>query len=316
MTEIKVYGALLLALLVGAYVSWTAEDLGSTSERVTLFDVQTEQIEGIDFFTKTQTIAFGFRGQGDDRYPWFELTNKTRTRGFAGNKDTEKLLKQFAPLEALRSLGKDLTPEELSTTKLDAPERKLIVKAKSRTKTFDVGGRTNGARDHYARARGSTEVFLIDSKTLSDLQFPDGKYMQRKLRNAPLKEVARIALKANDQSRTAVQKNRLSPTDAFWTADEETSEADEGVKNFISKLERITATDYVSDEAQWKAAEPVLSVEWFDEDGKSLGSTTIAREGSGKKANYYARADATRVPVKISRFAADGLEKDLTSLFD
>ena len=316
MTEVKIYGALLIALLVGAYLSWTSEDTTDTAERVTLFDTSPEQIERIDYITKTQTVAFSFREQDGERIPWFELTKDKKNRSFVGNEETKNLLEQFAPFEGLRSLGKDLSPEELAATKLDHPDRKLIVKGKNRSKTFDVGGRTNGARDHYVRAEGSPEVVLVESRTLADLEFPDGKFMQRKLREKPLKDVAKVVFKARDKTRIALQKNRLSPSDAFWTSEEQPDEANETLKNLISKLEKLTATEYLTDTASFEKAEPVLAVQWYDEDGESLGAVTIAREGADKSAQYYARSEATHVPVKISRFTAEGLEKDLPTLFE
>lgn len=316
MTEVKIYGALLLALLVGAYMTWTAEDQSASSERVVLFDAEAPLIERIDFFTKTQTVAFSYRERDGDRYPWFEVENNARTRTFVGNEETEKLVQQFAPFEALRSLGDELSEEELSATKLDNPERRLVIKARSREKSFDVGGRTNGARDHYVRAAKTTEVLLVASKTLTDIQFPDGKYMQRKLRVAPLKEVARVVIQASGKNQTALQKNRLSPTDAFWAKEAQPDEANETIKTFITQVEKLTAGEYLSDESPWNAAEPILTVEWFDEDGESIGSAAVARQGTGKSAKYYARSRATRLPVQLSRFTAEALEKDLPSLFD
>ena len=70
-------------------------------------------------------------------------------------------------------------PHLVALTGLDAPERKLIITSAGQAKTFLVGERTSGARDHYVKPKASEEVVLVASKILSDLEFPEGKFMQR-----------------------------------------------------------------------------------------------------------------------------------------
>lgn len=314
MNEVKIYGVVLVALMVGAYLTWTADDDKSTESKVTIVDAKAEQLDRIDLFTKSTTVAVRFEGK--DRYPWFEVDTRGRKRSFVGNEKSKDLVASFAPFEALRSLGKDLTKDDIAATELDDPQRKLILTVGDKKREFAVGGRTSGARDHYVRAPSSGEVFLVASKVLGDLEFPEGKFMQRKLRVEPQKDVEKVVVAADDKTLTAIQKNRLSPRDAFWTK-EGSDEKNEALGNFLDKLDKITALSYPDDgQAQFDAGAAVLEASWYGDDGQELGRVKIVKTGEGKSTDYLATSTATRLPVKVSKFTVEQLESSLGSLFE
>lgn len=310
MKEVKLYGVVLMALMVLAYLSWTKKDDAKEATKVTLLDGAPENIERVDFFTKTSTVKMTFRDSGGDKVAWFEVTNSRHTRVFAGSKKVDKLLEGFAPFEALRSLGKGLSKDEIALTGLDKPERKLVVTARGKAKTFDVGKRTSGARDHYVRPKSSEEVFLVASAVLSDLQFPEGKYMQRALREAKRTEVDKVTISAGERTVTALQKNRLSTRDAFWATESAPDDKNETLGNYLDKLEKLTAVEYLEDAKAFDTATPVLEAVWYAEGGDELGRVSLRRTGEGKAANFYATSTATKFPVKVSRFTAEQLERD------
>ncbi len=314
MSEVKVYAVLLVGLMIGAYLTWTDEEDKATTDNVTIVDAKVEQLERIQYFTKTQTIAIGFKDLGGERTPWFEMDSRSKPRAFVGNEKTKDLLEPFAPFEALRTLGKQLSEEELKTTELNGTKKKLILTIGGKDRTFEVGGRTSGARDHYVRAAGGDEVYLVGSKVLGDLEYPEGKFMQRKLRVADKKEVDKVVIAANGKTATAFQKNKLSPRDAFW-AREGSEDKDETLGNFLDKLDKLSAIEYPPDaDKKFEAAEAVLEASWYGEDGKELGRVKIARDGEGKKADFYALSTATKKPVKVSRFTAEQLETSLAAV--
>jgi hypothetical protein len=310
MKEVRLYLALLAALMVAAYLSWTHEDKAETEVKVTLLETPAEAIEGIRFYTKTSTVALSFRGEGAGRYPWFRIENSRKGRAFAGSDKVQDLLKDFAPLEALRSLGRDLSPAELALTGLDKPERRLVVALKGKERVFEVGQRTAGARDHYVRPQGDEEVYLVAARVLADLEFPEGKFMQRKLRDAEKAEVDKVSLSAGPLTRTAFQRNRLSAKDAFWTSEDKPDDKDEALGTFVEKLEKLTATEYAEDPRDYEAAVPVLEATWYSEGNEVLGQVSLRRKGEGKTAVYFASSPDTHAPVQVSRFTAEQLERD------
>ena len=138
-------------------------------------------------------MSLSLRDADAQKYGWFEVEVRKRKRAFAGNEETDKLIEGFAPFKALRSLGKDLAGKEFEETKLQKPERRLVLNYGGSPKEFEIGGRTSGARDHYLKAKGGNEIYLVASKILGDLEYPEGKYMQRKLRTAKLDQVEKVS---------------------------------------------------------------------------------------------------------------------------
>lgn len=317
MKEVKLYGALLLVLLVGALWSFTKGDPSATSaasEKVDVVDVQKDSLKGLVFYAKTSTVEVSSKKDetGKD-YWWFVVEQAKRKRGFVGNDKVKGMLDGFAPFKALRSLGK-LADSELKETKLEKPEKKLVLKLRDGDRAIDVGGRTSGARDHYVRPAGTQEIFLVGSSILGDLEFPEGRFMQRKLREPLLKDMSKAEIKLNGKTKTFFQKNRLSPQDSFWATEAAPEEKSETVGNYMDKLDKLSATDYANDTEKYpRNGTPILEVTWYGEDeAKPINTTEIWKvEGTDKKVDYYAISEDTRVPVKLSKFAAEQVERDL-----
>ncbi len=316
MNEIKVYGALLAALLVGAYLSWTKDDTPTKEIAVTIFDVKKEAVEGLTLYAKTQTVAVSFKDDAGAHYPWFEIESKGKKRGFAGNEIFTEHLAKLAPFQAQRSLGKNLTADELKQTALEKPERRLEIRYSGKKKVFDIGGRTSGSRDFYVRPQGDPEVFLVESRSISDLEFPEGRFMQRKLRTEKMEEIEKVVISSSAGTKTGLHKNRLSAKDAFWSDASAPDTKMETLENYLDKLDKLVVVEYLADDGALEDAVPILEVTWYGENEKSFGTTKLVRKGEDKKAEYYATSPATHVPVKVSKFTAEQLERDLKTLME
>ena len=316
MNEVRLFGAVLAVMLVAAYLSWTRDDETVDTSKVVVWDMPLDQLERVALVTTTQTVTVSrFASKATtDAYAWFEIARGKKRTAFVGNDQAESLLKRFAPLEALRSLGRNLAPDDLAQTGLDAPKRKLTVTAKGTSRMFDVGKTTHGARDHYVRRQGDQEVLLLAARALADLEFPQSKFMQRSPVTKSLTEIGRARLAANGKTVSAVHQNRTNRADAFWRfADEE--KPNEVLGNFLLNVSRLSIVEYPIDTSDFDKARPLLEVSWTDDDGKSLGTTALSRLGEGDKAKYFVRSDRTMRPAVVSRVAAQRLEQDLASLF-
>jgi hypothetical protein len=316
MNEVKLLGALLVALLVGAYLSWTKEDAPTEEKAITIIDLKKEQIEGLTLMAKTGTVTVTFKQDGAERYPWVTFQNRAKNYGFAASETLMEHLGKFAPFNAARSLGRNLSAEELKQTGLDKPHSKLELSYAGKKKLFEIGGRTSGSKDHYVRMQGDAEVFLVESKVISDLEFPEGRFMQRKLRNQKLEDLEKVVIGSALGTKTGLHKNRLSTKDAFWADETAPDTKSETLENYLDKLDKLTVAEYVTDEAATKDAVPVLEVTWYGENLKDLGTTKLVRKGEDKDANYYASSPATHGMVKVSKFTAEQLERDLKTLME
>lgn len=312
MTEVRIYAALVLALMVGAYLSWTQEDAVEKGTKVTLLAGSPDELGTITFYARDSTVTLSRRELGGETFDWFDV-DSSRDKRFTGNEKVEKLRAGFAPFEALRALGRNLTEEELKLTGLDTVNQRLVIELGGKRRTFEVGKRTAGARDHYVRPEGSEEIYLVAAATLSDLHYPAGKYMQRKLRASEKTSVAKVVVAMGDKTKTALQLNRLSPKDAFWADESAPETPNKDLGKYMDKLERLSAQEYVPESAT-EGAVPVMDVIWYGGQDEELGRMALSRVGEGKGATYLAVTPTTRVAAKVSNFNAEQLEREFPDL--
>ncbi len=311
MREVRIFGVILLVLLVVAYRSWTYEETEAPSARVTLWDVPAAKLEGIEYVTKTQTVAYSLRG--DPRYGWFEVTRGARKRAFVANDKAERLAAQFAPVVALRGLGKNFGVEELREMGLERPAGRLTVKAGGQARIFDVGRTTPGAQDNYVRLADGEDVYLLAGTKLKALRFAQNQLMQRRILVKPLNQVGAVTLVTNGRRTDLAHNNPTDRRNAYWSLDGQ-DERQAELGSLMIKLSQISISDYPEDLAELEPAEPFLEVHWKGLAGEDLGSTTLLKLGDGEEARYYARSDRTVRPGIIPQAIAEPIEKDLPSL--
>lgn len=316
MNEVKVYGALLAVLMVGSYVSWTRDDTPRATEGVAIADHAKDAVSTLTFVSRTATVSLSFKkDEKGTSYPWFEVEQGNKKRGFTGGERTDKLVESFAPFKGLRSLGK-LTGAELGETKLERPEGKLVIGLRNGSMTYDLGGRTSGARDWYVRERGGAEVYLVGSSVIGDLEGAEQRFMERRIHPGALKDVSKVVLTAGGKTRTVLHKNRLAGAEAFWASDAKPDEKSETLANFIDKLDKLSVAEYPPDGEPFpRQGTPVLNVTWYGDDDKTVtANVEVWRVGEGKDANYYGLSELTHVPTRLQKYSAEQIERDLASV--
>lgn len=313
-TEVRVLTALVVVLLMGAYLSWTRKDDAAALEKVNINELAADRVDELVWITRTQTVTVSRKQApgGGDKYTWFDVKSGKTTKGFKGNKASSTVFDAFAPFVAVRTLGTQLDAAQLAETKLEHPDSKLIVRSKGDDKVYQVGARTFGTRDWYVRASGGSEVFVVASRVFQDVDFAEGKFMQRDLETLDKKDVSGVILKAGPKEQRFLQQNRLSPSDAFWTRAETPDAKDEAVGNYLRKLEGLKAIAYV-EPSLLGAAVPVLTVTWLEDD-KPKETVVIHRGGEPGKEKYYAVSEATVAPVEVAKSVGEQLEQDLSGV--
>lgn len=309
--ENRIYAALLVALLAAAYASWTQE--GAPAEvAVALLDAPPSSLERLELEGRTSTVTAVLQEIEGTRRALFTVKNQQGLRTFWSNEAFEKDLEKYAKLEAVRSLGR-LSGEDLDQTGLDAPSRRVRITAGGRTSELDVGGETNGARDFYVRRKGEDEVHLVVRRLFADLEVPGNRYMQRKLRRAPAKDVASVVLEAGGRKVELLHKNRLSPQDAYWAQLDTPETVAEAAGNFVEKIERLSALEYLDAPRadRFDAAPMVLQIRWMGADGP-LDTLELRRGDDGR---YWGRTAATHAPVEVSKSTGEQIESDLALVF-
>lgn len=314
MREVKVLSVLLCVLLVAAY--WSSSQEGSTrsSERVTIFEVDESAVTGLRLVTRTQTVSMSFRKDAvQAEYPWFRIETKSSTRAFVGNEKSGNLIKAFAEFEAIRSLGSSFDKAALKNLSFHSPNRRLTILMKSGERVFELGGRTHGARDHYLRSVGQKEVFLLRKKTIADLESPEAQFMQRKMLEVEMLDLASVVITAGKKSKTVLRQNRLSAKDAFWASEDLPQARNETLGNFIDKALRLTARKYGTKESPLEGGDLILSLELRDESKQTLDRIMLYKHDS-KRLSFSVHSASSHVRAEVSRSISQQLETDLPSL--
>ncbi len=319
-------GILALAAASAAFV-WTRDkDLPALSRGdVTVWGGRPAEVESLRFESKTRKVELTAKDDAVGHY--FEGTVERDNvppphKGDAGapppsdlGKTTltvvsvsaaESVAAAFAPLKALRALGK-VGDDRAAEYGLDSPEATVFVKLGGGEKKLFLGSATPGGGDRYVREAASGEVFVLKGESLRSLESAESMMMERELHDFKDPQIQRAKVSAGDRSRELV---RGGPEGKRFWADAKTPETnDETLGNWMSKLERLKPTEYLATAPPGLA--PILRIDYSG--GKAQGFLELAK-APGDKPTFLIKTERTRLYAKVPNPAAEQLEQDLGTM--
>lgn len=333
--EIKLYSTILGVLLVGAFLSWKAERAPkktSQAQMVAMLDVAPDDLKAIAIDQKKEgkSTRVTFEGKGEARVAWVETVKPAPTPRpkpvaspaataeptpevaaappeklkFPGGDSAVKLVEQFAPMQAVRSLGK-LDAKQRVEFELEDPKTVLSVETSRRTHTLKIGGTSFGANDYYVEAEDG-QVWLVKAATVRPLLNGDG-LMQRALHELDDKEVAGVTVKSGDREAKFLQQHRLDAKARFWSKPDSPDARETQFATWLGKARRIPVLRYPQDLGD---VNPKLSLVYADEKGKELARIEVApRDGQpplvrSDRTRAWAESDKTRVEELLGELDA------------
>ena len=269
----------------------------------------------------TPTKADAGKPATPQKPPKPKMITTTKNQAFKGNKSVEELVKGLAGLSAVRSLGQ-VDKAKLKAFELEGSKKTLTLVTDSTPRTFIIGGNTFGNMDVYIQDKQDGRVYVVRPRLLQDLQYAEFRLVDRDLNGFEPADVERAALVAGKQRKVLMQKNRRDPASAFWVDAEAPEKKKDFYRNFMGKLLRLQAMEYVSPAESKKPLTELLSVEFETAGGKREalkllqgGGPAIAPPG-GKPADkeFYAISSNTRQLVKVNPRLADEVARDVDNL--
>jgi len=226
---------------------------------------------------------------------------------FLGVKAADEAMAKLVSLKALRALGKADGPR-LADYGLDKPEGTLKLKLSGKEQVLTIGGQTPGGGERYARYGSSGEVFAIDGDLVQILSFADSRLMERELHGFEDTDVKRLRISKGAKSREVV---RLADKKEGWADAATPTKLDDGVVNWLTKLERLRTLEYVEKPTSVPTPDQALvRIEYFA-GTKSLGFLELYKVADKE---YLAKSEYTRAYVKVLAGSAEQLDQDLAAV--
>ncbi|HKO50041.1 MAG TPA: DUF4340 domain-containing protein [Polyangiaceae bacterium] len=234
---------------------------------------------------------------------------KHTTFRFVGVKAADDLLKSLAPLQALRAVGKveGTRAEEFG---LDKPEGTLKLTIAGKPQSLVIGGATPGGTERYARS-ASGDVFAISGDIVQNLLYADSRLAERDLQPFKPDEATRVKVSKAGKSRDL---SRVPGKNEGWADSATPSKLDETAGNWMTKLGRLHAQDWVEKPSAVPAADSlVVRVEYFA-GSKPLGTLELYKVPGEKGNEYLAKTEYGRWFAKVITSAAEQVDQDSVSL--
>jgi hypothetical protein len=337
--SIALHGGLLLALLGGAWMSWTAEPGVDLDGKVLVMEGEAGDIEVISWKTEKDGAVIEIKEDGRGSYAWVTYTKQERktlkhpehgpdaaqedgpdeapteeyettTQVFKAGDKVDALVGDLSPLVALRKLV-DVDEDKLAAIGLDAPTDSLIVTRAGKARSFDLGGEAYGTRDRYVRDQDSGHIYLVDDDVFRPLKYARTRLPDRTLTPFVKADVTAATLEDADGAvLEAVQLNPQDKAQAAWVRAADPEALDEQLQTWMDKALNLKSTSYAGPDSQPEALE--LRFKLTLSTGTATESIEVLQEEGG--GGWWGRSAHTRGHVKLLRGQTSGLSEDVEGL--
>lgn len=338
---VLVYAALLVGVLLWAYLVWTSEDEHDPDEGVVVLEGKPDDLESIVYDGKTAEVTITVLQDEVGRYAWASVVPKPADDAaepapedpeapadphkppptddepaeFKLGKSGDDVVAGMAPLVARRKL-EGIDDVELAELGLDPPEATLTLARKGREpKTYELGGNVFGGSNVYVRDPSDGAIYLVDAKLIGPLQAAKRTLVDRTLFPGAQKDVARVTVSDGERNVTYEQKNPEDPDARAWVrAGEDGGNPSAGA--WLDKALSLTASRYVQSAEDTGELAPVFTMSIAGGNDKAVDVEVLRGFDEEGEEAFYARSGHTRGVVHLHRSLAAEAAADLESVFD
>ena len=316
-------GALAVAGLVAAYVTWQRPKETSNNDNVTVLEATKATLGKIRYEDGTRSLeVFVPEGQ---KAVWLRqefipgkltriplpglihpdgglvdagtgplaetLEPPTPPRQMRGNERADALLLRFTPFEAVRALGK-LAAEKQKELGLENPVRKLTVTVSGQAHPFAVSNPQPGMVGTYLRDEKDGTVYLLTGSLLSELEPSSQALIDRRLHAFRGADFDEFVIGYDEKKHAYLQKDAEIPQTMKVSAKETPDKPDDLVRNWHDKVwNRLIVTEVLGKDELPKTGTPKveLRIDYLAR-GSSKGFLELAKSGTG---DLWARTENT-----------------------
>lgn len=326
-------GALAVAGLIAAYVTWQRPKESSKADTVTMVDANKNSLEKVRFADGTRAVTLTRKDRMEvtleflpGKRPAFDagiaqvqvdagvdggavMANAPRMvepppdRTVYANERAENVWAKLSPLEATRALGKP-PADKRDELGLVGSDRRLELTVSGQLRGFTISKPMKGLIGLYADDDTSHEVFLLPSSLFNDLDPNSQLLVERKLHAFKASEFDAVTITIDGKSQKLLQTNAELAEKAKFARAETPERADELAKNWHDKLwTRLIVTEVLGKDELPKAGAPKLAVRLdYTSAGKPKGWVEL---GIDPKDAVWARSENTLGWVGIHQGGED-----------
>ena len=316
-----VNGALAVAGLLAAYVTWQRPKETSNNDLITVLEATKSTLGKIRYEDGARALEV-FQPEGE-KAVWLRMeglpTPEARIPppvalpdgGFAdaglaeplplaaplppremrGNERADALMARFAPFQAVRALGK-LAAEKQRELGLDGTVRKLTVTVSGQPHLYAVSNPQAGMIGTYLRDEKDGAVYLLTGSLLSELEPSSQALVDRRLHAFRGPDFDEFVIGYDTTKRAYLQKDAEIPQTMKVTSKETPDKPDDLVRNWHDKVwNRLIVTEVLGKGEQPKGGAPKveLRIDYLAR-GSGKGFIELGKSASG---DLWARTENT-----------------------
>jgi len=335
-------GLALHAVLLGvatsvALVVWTRDKSAPVNMGdVTIWNARPADVEHVAFVAKdktggkslTKTVSLD--AHKDSLGTWFSGVaevpgRETLDAGPPATKKTilvsvtaaNKLAEAFAPLRALRELGR-IGDDRADEFGLKDPEGSLSLTIAGKEHQLSVGAHTPGGGDRYVRDSGSSIVYVVRGDATRDLESADTSFVEREVHELKDADIESVRVAARGRTRELLRRGPDSKR--IWSDPSRPDAGDETFANWMSKLDRLRPLEYPA--SQPERPEIVARLDYtvkgqkgvFLELAKTPAAAQAESPSTPAKPDFLVRTERTRQWAKVTTSVAEQVDQDLGSV--
>ncbi|HEV3190545.1 MAG TPA: DUF4340 domain-containing protein [Polyangiaceae bacterium] len=315
-------GLLVVAGSASVFV-WTRDKkaTAATAAEVSVWSGRPDEVQRITFESSAKKITLESRKDGHGQ--WFSgsaqwVTSASADAGataapkptpFVSVTSAQKIAEALAPFKALRQIGR-IDIARAAEFGLKEPASTLVANIQGKEHRLAIGSPTPSGMDRYVRDESSGYVYAAKGDFVRDLEAGETSLLERDLHDFQDPDIVSLRIIAGGKVREVLRRG--PPTKRIWADPGSPDKADETVSNWLSKVDRLKPTEYVSDPPS--PPDRVVRIEYKVKGGDGLFLELAKTPGEGGHHEYRIRSERTRLWTKAYAPWAEQVEQDLGSV--
>jgi hypothetical protein len=233
------------------------------------------------------------------------------TKSFPAVTTVNKLTESLASLRATRAFGKVESPRAAELG-LDKRDTSLTVVVGGKEHKLWVGASSPGATDKYVLDAANEQVYSVKIEPFQDLEAGDARLMEHDQHDFKELDIVSAKVISRDKARTVVSSGPEGKR--FWADPADREKADETVVNFMQKIDRLRANEYVA--KQPDNAQLVARIEYTGS-AKRKGFLDLLKSPSSEgadKSDYWMITEHLHLYGKLAQAVGEPIEQDIGSV--